>query len=118
VLVDGSVAHRQKQGDGIEALVVSSLGGKLGSWTVHDSEKEARVEGVAVEKGTTLDFVVDCRANESYDSFEWAPVVRAADGDGLWDARSDFSGPRAPALNGWEEYAHVLLESDELVFVD
>ncbi|HEX3138994.1 MAG TPA: hypothetical protein VHQ87_03010, partial [Rhizobacter sp.] len=68
----------------------------------------------------TLDFVVDCQANENSDSFGWAPIVALIVGGGTWDARAGFSGPpeSRPQLGPWERYAQALLMTNEFAFVD
>ena len=115
VTIDGKLAHRQRQGDGVRGRIVSSLEGERGSWVVHDGEAETHVAGLRVTKGSTVDFVVDCRANEAYDSFAWAPIIK--DEAATWNAAADFAGPSVP-LSAWEKYAHVLLLTNELDFVD
>ena len=59
------------------------------------------------------------------DSFEWSPQVEYFQGDAehakkVWDAAKDFSGPvQTPVpLTLWQEYAQVLLLSNEMFFVD
>jgi len=85
---------------------------------------------VEVKKGDTLDFVVECRENESFDSFGWSPVIRMTEspqttvgGDVMleWNAAANFAGPPGKprrALSPWEKYAQVLLETNEFMFVD
>jgi hypothetical protein len=91
---------------------------------VKHGDRAMRIGGIAVEAGTTIDFVVECRANELYDSFSWAPVIELATPAGerlSFDASRDFRGPRGPAdapLSRLERYAQVLLETNELAFVD
>ncbi|MFN3484578.1 MAG: hypothetical protein ACK44W_03740, partial [Planctomycetota bacterium] len=68
-------------------------------------------------------------ADEGWDSFEWAPVVRlvernAATAGGApreWNAQADFAGPpgaSARPLDPWEKYAQVLVLTNEFMFVD
>ena len=106
-----------REGDGVRARVISSDQGEVGSWVAHHEAVETNVYDVNVREGTTLDFVVDCRTNDGYDSFEWAPLVRLPDGADEWDAARDFHGPSHP-LSPWERYAQVLLETNELIFED
>jgi hypothetical protein len=128
VSIHGTVRHKHEAGDGVVATVVSSRDGVLASYTLHNRKAEARLEPVAVKKGDTIDFVVDFRANLHSDDFEWAPVVKAQDGPAApgataeaWDARAQFAGaaPAPPVpLNAWEQYAQVLLQANEFLFVD
>jgi hypothetical protein len=60
--------------------------------------------------------------------FKWAPVIKltqavssSGDGETEWNAKKEFAGLPAPPpnpLNAWEKYAHVLLLSNEFLFVD
>jgi hypothetical protein len=74
--------------------------------------------------GDTLDFGVDIGGGLNSDQFLWAPgVLPVGDGQAGWeasDAAKDFDGPRVgPRLLGpWEQYAQVLLLSNEFAFVD
>ncbi|HYF00708.1 MAG TPA: PSD1 and planctomycete cytochrome C domain-containing protein [Planctomycetota bacterium] len=128
VSIDGTVAHRHKQGDGIRARIVSSTRGVLGSWTLHDLEADARVRGLPVKAGERIDFVVDCGAkgDVGWDEFTWSPSIRleqgvpaagAAETPQEWNAAAEF-GPASPAFDPWTAYAQALLVSNEFVFVD
>ncbi len=79
-----------------------------------------------VQRGDTIDFVVDARGRDSFGGFNWAPVIRL-EGEELvknpkliWDAAKDFKGgPVQQRKYGpWERYAQVLLESNEFLFLD
>jgi hypothetical protein len=130
VSIDGMLKHPSVEGDGVRARILSSRGGVLGTWTAEHATATTAVAKIAVKKGDTLDFVVDCRTNPNHDGFEWAPVVRADEKpvekmeervETVWSAASGFSGPRAaktPPLTAWEKYAQVLLLSNEFMFVD
>ncbi len=79
---------------------------------------------VDVKRGETIDFVLDCRSNDGFDSFEWSPAIRVVGNPpaGLhkasWDARADFHGPETPPLSPWESYAQALLLTNEFLYVD
>ncbi|PYK59886.1 MAG: hypothetical protein DME21_12310, partial [Verrucomicrobia bacterium] len=104
--------------------------GALGSWTLHNDKAETKIESLEVNKGDTIDFVVDFNANLNSDDFKWAPVIKskeqptgASSGEyaGEWNGKKDFSGPPEPPpkpLSPWEKYAQVLLLSNEFMFVD
>jgi cytochrome c553 len=114
VSIEAKLHHPEKHGDGVQARIVSSKAGELGAWVAHGQEVATNLDRVAVQAGEALDFYVDCRTNEGYDSFSWAPVIR----QGATESRAsaDFSGPAA--LSPWEKYAHVLLLTDEFHFVE
>jgi hypothetical protein len=128
VRITGTLAHHDARGDGIHAMIVSSRLGEVASWNVFHSEAETSLSSIDVRKGDILDFVVDCRSSPAYDSFTWAPVIRAngnlttagSDAPAQWSAAGNFSGERkaARALSPWEKYVQVLMESNEFVFVD
>jgi hypothetical protein len=123
VAVNGALARTDVKGDGVHGRVVSSRSGLLGEWTVETGSVATSFKGLAVHAGETVDFIVDCRANPDFDSFNWAPVVTlSGEKSGTWDAQKDFSGKdqATPDMtyNAWDKYAQVLLETNEFVFVD
>jgi hypothetical protein len=122
--IHGAVNHPSEQGDGIRALIVSSRAGVVGEWIVHHDQVEAKVDRVEVRKGDTIDFVVECRANNGFDSFNWSPGLTVTGGTAAqpsWEASADFSGPPGEGpkpLSAWEAYAQALLLSNEFLFID
>ena len=83
--------------------------------------------------GETLDFVVEAKANQTSDTFTWAPIIELVPADAergddalpmrtSWSAKGDFDAPAvavpAARLTRWEELAQVLLLANEFVFVD
>ncbi|HEY6167787.1 MAG TPA: PSD1 and planctomycete cytochrome C domain-containing protein [Verrucomicrobiae bacterium] len=127
VAIEGTLAHKNKEGDGIRGQIVSGHVGVLGSWKVHNQSAATSVAQVKVEAGGTIDFIVDALATSSSDSYTWAPKIRYVEGDLAslmrmeWNAEKDFAGPnsKGPApLSAWEKFAQVLLLSNELAFVD
>jgi hypothetical protein len=130
VSITGTLKHDHEAGDGVRARLVSSRHGVLGNWTVHKNKAETKLESVQVQKGGTLDFVVDYNANLNSDDFAWSPVIKVAGGaaeavvaeyPGEWNAKKDFSGPAAvppEPLTAWEQLAQVMLLANEFVFVD
>ncbi len=124
VATEGTLRHDQNSlgnsGDGVRARIVSSRLGELASWNVNGSSSETRLTGVKVEKGDTLDFVVDGRSDSENDSFKWAPTVKIAGSpkEITWSAKEEFRGPAAKPLGVWERYARVLLQTNEFAFVE
>jgi hypothetical protein len=125
--IGGTVGHKDDKSDGVLARVVSSRAGQLSSWALNKMEAATNVAGIAVQKGDTLDFVVEPRQTNAFDAFTWAPTVRltrtnaaVAGGEGVIesDAQRDFSGTSPAAMSPWEKYAQVLLLSNEFAFVD
>jgi hypothetical protein len=129
VSITGTVSHAGAQGDGVLARIVSGRQGELASFAVRRGEAETRLSGIEVKAGETIDFLVECRGDEGWDSFEWAPVVRLTERNAAtagaapreWNAQADFAGPPGAAarpLDPWEKYAQVLLLTNEFMFVD
>jgi hypothetical protein len=117
IRIDGVVEHPAKEGDGVQARVVSSRSGEAGSWPVHHGKAEAKVAALEVKRGDTIDFIVGCRTEPSFDSFQWAPVIRlAGETPKKWEAAAEFAGPAA--TDPWVKYAQVLLLTNEFAFVD
>ena len=75
VSVAGKLSHPQAAGDGVRGRLVSSRTGKAGEWVAFNQAVDTKAEGLAVEAGDTLDFVVDCRESENADSFGWSVTL-------------------------------------------
>ena len=124
VKIEGALGHASTNGDGVHGRVVSSAGGALGEWTVHNRKEETKLDGIGVAAGETIDFVVDSLKNANSDNFTWAPtIVFTAEGGEVartWSAKKDFDTPLTPTipLTRWEEFAQVLLLANELAFLD
>ncbi|MGH9627847.1 MAG: DUF1553 domain-containing protein, partial [Bryobacteraceae bacterium] len=119
VNIEGTLRHGQPAvpyGDGVRGRIDSSRLGELASWSVNGSSAETRLNGIAVEKGDTIDFIVDARIDPENDGFAWAPIIKL--GDQAWNAKNDFAGPAPEPLSEWARYAQVLLETNEFEFVD
>ncbi len=119
ISIEGTLKHNQPlmaHGDGVRGRIVSSRLGELASFVVNGSATEAKLTGVAVENGDTIDFVVDSRQDPENDAFTWAPVIKTA--KQTWTAAAEFVGPAPKKPGVWTRYAHVLLETNEFAFVD
>jgi uncharacterized protein DUF1553/uncharacterized protein DUF1549/cytochrome c len=121
VAIAGTLAHKAEAGDGVRARIVSSGQGELASWTACRLEAETKISGIPVRRGETIDFVIECRADNNSDAFSWAPAIKMPTPDEEWSALSGFGGPpeKLPEpLRPWDKYAQVLLEANEFTFVD
>jgi hypothetical protein len=119
VNIEGSIRHGQPAvpyGDGVRGRIVSSRLGELASWSVNGSSAETKLNGIAVEQGDTIDFIVDGRSDPENDGFNWAPTITS--GGQSWVARNEFAGPAPEPLSVWARYAQVLLQTNEFAFVD
>lgn len=118
--ISGTLRHPSKDGDGVRGLAIVNGSTAVGDWVAKHNEVGTQVENIALKAGQTIDFVLDCQANENSDSFQWAPIV-TRDGGGEWNANGQFSGPtgaKPAALSSWERYAQALLMTNEFAFVD
>src|SRR5205085_11482005 len=123
IAIEGTLKHNQARdnivGDGIHARIVSSRLGELASWIANGSTAETKLSGITIEKGDTLDFIVDGRADIENDAFQWAPSIKLlGKTETTWSAAADFRGPEPLKLDIWDRFAHVLLETNEFAFVD
>ncbi len=119
IAIDGTFRHGQGAvpfGDGVRGRVVSSRLGEIASWSINGSSADTRLNGIKVEKGDTLDFIVDEHGDPENDGFSWSPAIKL--GDRTWNAKNDFAGPSPRHLGAWSRYAAVLFESNEFAFVD
>ena len=118
VKLDGTLIHGQAQGDGVRGRIVSSRTGLIGEWKVHNGQAKTSVASLDVQTGERIDFVVDCMANDGYDSFRWTPSVRRLDGGESWDAQRAFGPPPPPPLSSIALYAQALMMTNEFMFID
>ncbi len=101
LLITGTLKHPAPNGDGVRGRIVSSRTGLLGEWSVKKGEKAITLKDVAVTRGDTIDFVVDCQADVNSDSFEWPVRLELTGGKGagdLWDSSADFRAPGGATL--------------------
>ncbi len=112
--------YRKLASDGVRARIIVNRTRKLADQLINNKKAEMAVKELAVKPGDSIDFVVDCVKDAENDSFTWTPVItlKSADKPRIWDADKDFSGPQPVALNAWEKYAQVLLQTNEFAFVD
>ena len=80
-----------------------------------------KLASLEVEKGETIDFVVDIDEVLNSDQYLWeATLVEQSRGETsrTWNSVADFPAKRIPLLTGWEQLAQALLCSNEFLFVD
>jgi hypothetical protein len=120
VSIDGALAQMSKDpSDVVVGWIVSSGTGQLmGPLRVQGNKLPTKIPRVLVKRGDTLDFVVTGKG-----PFAWSPQIRAeapkAGEPAVWNAEKDFSQKVAEKhLEPWEKFAQVLLETNELTFVN
>jgi hypothetical protein len=126
ISIRSEISHEVSDGDGVRAWIVSSRHGILKMATVHNQKERLDVDGLAVEPGDVVDFVVDLGAGLNSDMFVWIPAIQqtvtAAAPDAelatSWNAEYDFPGLRPETLSPLELLVQLLLISNEVMFVD
>jgi hypothetical protein len=125
VTVSGTVAHKNKGGNGIRARLISSRAGELAVWKLKQLEAEMKLKALEVKANDTLDFVVDFNGEITDDEFTWAPVIEMNSASAAnagqkvaWNAAAQFGGPPTPPLSPLEKYAQTLLLTNEFLFLD
>jgi hypothetical protein len=128
VAVEGTLAATGRTGDGVQGWIIFSNAGAVGRYTVTRGQSQATaVPRIRVTAGSTLDFVVGCYGTDNGDTFTWAPTIRRLDATAnpptptgeLWEATRQFRGPSGQRrLYPWEKLAQVLLETNELTFIN
>jgi hypothetical protein len=120
IAIDGVFSAQPKNTtDEVRGWIVSSGTGLLGAYQPQRNQAPTRLSRVSVKRGDTIDFVV-----AGLGSFAWAPTLRFTEGVkpgdvSEWSAEKDFSGVVAPKqLEAWEKLAQVLLETNEMTFVN
>jgi hypothetical protein len=107
--VAGKLKHPSESGDGVRGRMVSSRAGLIGEWLVKTSEAATDAAQLEVQAGDTLDFIIDCRAEVTSDSFEWMVDLKLSDDQGAiigqWNSTRDFHGPLGASLPQQIAYA-------------
>ena len=117
VIMEGVLRHPDYRGDGVEAFLVSSRQGLLGSWKVLQAEVITTVEVAQVHPGETFDWIVISGGDPGYDGFLWSPRVRYCQTGQVHDSGRDFAGPEQAPLDAWQALAQALLLTNEFHFV-
>ena len=113
--------HPSDQGDGVRLTIhQSGQSMPLAVLEAFQSSATRMIHNIRIEKGQTIDFVVDCRTNESHDSFGSEFSIELKDSGGQFISTRDFSGPRQKAqpMSPIDQLAQAILMSNEAVFVD
>lgn len=121
VRISSQVTHSEKRGDGVYARIVGDGETLADSHVFHSSQRLA-TRPVQIAAGETIDFVVSCQDNSSFDSYGWTITMeQSVNGRSVrtWRSEQDYS-PRQPEprLRPLEQLAHTLLMTNEFLFVD
>ena len=134
VAVSGTLSHRMgsqsrrfNYSNGVRGWIVSSRRGVVANWIVRGYEAETAVKNLDVEEGEHLDFVVDSLEDYEADSFSWAPRIEellpedqrsAGMEPQAWTADEGFAESVEEEFTALEQYAQVLLMTNEFAFRD
>ena len=131
VRIESKLIHEPAVGDGIRAFVLATSGGERGrqlhAVTAHQQTVSLDTVALPVSAGNVIDFVVDINNELNSDQFRWQISIRdaAAEADdgslnnhSQWNSETDFTRRDVPSLSPWEQLAHVLLCTNEFMFVD
>ncbi len=116
--ITGDLNHPDKNGNGVQARVVSSRLGVLGDWKAHAKVVKTEVPLVMVQKGDVLDFVVSPMGSTANDGFGWTPTLRKSGSNEIWSAAAGFAPPPQPPISRLAILAQALMLTNEFMFVD
>jgi hypothetical protein len=115
----GQLIHPSEHGDGVRAAIVVSGKQRIANWDLRNGKADTKTESFQVKRGDTVDFIVECGANESNDSFRWKVAVRLIDqGRETYSSQSGFGPPPPNPFGEVDQLVQALLASNELAFVD
>ena len=92
--MQGTLKHLSENGDGVRARLIHSRHGMIGEWSSKNQSVTTALASIQAQAGDIFDFVVDCKAQETSDSFQWPiQLVEATSKTFLADSRNEFHGP-------------------------
>lgn len=131
LFISGKLVHKASEGDGVRGTILhgrgSSEGGsesqttqqeRVGSWSAHNTQTDTPVQKLEVRAGDPIDFVTDCLAGPSHDSFDWKVRISYRPGRGSLRSEMQFPAPEAEPLDAWAVLIQALMATNELAFVD
>lgn len=104
VSITGKMVHGSENGDGVRGRILTSRPAAgasplLVEQVSFNNSVDTAVNGVVVEAGDAIDFVVDCRTAHTSDSFQWTVQVNLVATVGTtqsYDSAAGFRGPSDP----------------------
>ncbi len=106
--ITGQIAHPSKNGDGVRGRIISSRHGVAGTWVAQGNSAATEVKPIEIERGDRIDFVVDCRANMTSDSFSWEANLSMSSTPGATMAVNSKVGFHGPVADGSSTPAQIL----------
>jgi hypothetical protein len=123
ISIDSVLTQPAKTPDLITGRIVSSRTGLMGAWNAANKPGTSiKLPRVMVKRGDTIDFIASSITSGKGAPFGWAPVIKIEGASGAlsqWNAQKDFSdGKSAKRLGSWEKFAQVMLETNEMSFIN
>jgi len=122
IFVNSVIAHAKEEGDGVRCRIVMSGRGVMSDATAHNSTQWQSIPPFDVKAGQQIDFVVDCRTNETHDSFQSKITIMQSVNKKVqrnWKSEDDFPDSAEPGrMDAWSQMAQALLLTNEFIFVD
>jgi hypothetical protein len=122
VIINGAVGHANESGDGVRLRVITSDGKVLSDVVAFNQTTPLAAGTIELKAGMGIDFVADCRANTSHDSFTSKALITQIVGGSVqrvWDSEKDFRDqPSASRLDAGAQLAQTLLLTNEFLFID
>lgn len=121
IRIASTFVHEPAVGDGVRVFMLAAEEG-LYAGNVHQNTIEVNADEVQIAKGAVVDFVVDIDQALNSDQFQWRIVITDtsvfADGHSVWDSKEDFTRNSISPLTPWQQLTHVLICTNEFMFVD
>ncbi|MCB0074266.1 MAG: DUF1553 domain-containing protein, partial [Caldilineaceae bacterium] len=121
ISIRSTLKHSTDQGDGVRGHVLVN-GRSQTSVAAYNNQQEVNVPAVVVRGGDTVDFTVDCRSNESHDSFHWVINMTQSVNEQpvrQWRSDREFSDKAGDGrLSPLAQLAQALMLTNEFLFVD
>ena len=118
ISIEGDLDHQAEESDGVIGFIHVSGSGQI--WKGQASNGHAKLsQTIEIKKGAHVDFLVLPGANDKGDSFSWTPEIRFE--ERVFSAVGQFGPPKKEGvepLKPWEKLAQVLLESNEMIFLN
>ena len=81
VSIEGTLEHLGRAGDGMSAYVVFRGGYELKRYIAYNNDQPTTIPTLKVNIGDTIDFIVNCRGNDTGDIFYWTPHIKVTKND-------------------------------------
>ncbi len=77
-------------------------------------------DSLSLKKGDTLDFIVDIKDVLNSDQYLWSVSIQEqrSESKTTWNSVTDFTVEEVDQLTPWEQLAHLLICTNEFLFID